>query len=297
MDKIGFVGLGLIGSPMCMNLVKAGYDVSIWNRTKSRIEPLLDAGAHSASSPKEVAAKSGIVITCVSDSPDVEQVILGPDGIIEGANIDSVVIDMSTISPSVTKSIAERLANKNVHMLDAPVSGGVNGAESGNLSIMVGGNSDILERCTPVLKVIGNNITHCGTNGMGQVTKLANQITGLGTMAAMCEGLVFAAKNGADLKAVLKAMAGGAANSWMIENLGSAILDGHFEPGFMVKLAHKDLRLVLESATESELPLLTTPLVTQIFRAATVAGHGNDGIQGYIKILEGLADIEARSEK
>ena len=296
MARVGFVGLGLIGTPMCMNLVKAGHEVTVWNRTASRMKPLTDAGAAAAASPKEAARGSEIVITCVSDSPDVEHVIVGTDGVIEGASPGTVVIDMSTISPSVTRSIADRLAEKGVQMIDAPVSGGVNGAEAGTLSIMVGGDRDSVERVMPVLEGIGSKITHCGPNGMGQVTKLANQITGLGNMAAMCEGLVFAARSGADLGAVLQAMSGGAANSWMIENLGPAILDGSFDPGFMIKLAHKDLRLVLESATEMGLPLISTPAVAQIYRAAIVAGHGDDGIQGYIKVLEALADVEARSQ-
>ncbi len=295
MTRVGFVGLGLIGAPMCMNLVKSGREVTVWNRTPSRMAPLTDAGAAGAASPKEVARASEIVITCVSDSPDVERVIVGPEGIAEGAEAGSVVIDMSTISPSVTRSIGERLRQRGVHMLDAPVSGGVNGAEAGTLSIMVGGDRATFERCMPALQAIGSKITYCGTNGMGQVVKLANQVVGLGTMAAMCEGLVFAAKQGADLQAALQAMSGGAANSWMIENLGPSILEGRFDPGFMIELAHKDLRLILESATEMGLPMVTTPLVTQMFRAAMVAGHGGDGIQGYVKTLEALADVEARS--
>ena len=291
MAKVGFVGLGLIGTPMCMNLVKAGHDVTVWNRTASRMKPLTDAGASTAASPGDAAGGNEVVVTCVSDSPDVEHVIVGPGGIIEGAAPGTIVIDMSTISPSVTRSIAERLAEKGVEMIDAPVSG----AEAGTLSIMVGGSEDAVARAMPVLEAIGSKITHCGPNGMGQVTKLANQVVGLGNMAAMCEGLVFAAKSGADLGAVLQAMSGGAANSWMIENLGPSILDGSFDPGFMIKLAHKDLRLVLESATEMGLPLVSTPSVTQMYRAAIVAGHGDDGIQGYVKVLEALADVEARS--
>ena len=295
MAKVGFVGLGLIGAPMCMNLVKAGHDVTAWNRTRARMTPLTDAGAAAASSPKDAARENEIIITCVSDSPDVESVIMAPGGIAEGAEAGSVVMDMSTISPSVTRSIAERLGRRGVHMVDAPVSGGVNGAEAGTLSIMVGGDRAVVERCMPALEAMGKKITYCGPNGMGQVTKLANQVVGLGTMAAMCEGLMFAAKEEADLEAVLQALSGGAANSWMIENLGPSILEGRFDPGFMIDLAHKDLRLVLESATEMELPLVTTPLVAQMFRAAAVAGHGGDGIQGYVKALEALAGVEARS--
>ena len=295
MTKVGFIGLGLIGSPMCGNLVKADHEVIVWNRTPARMDPMVTAGARASTSAREVAARSAVTFTTVSDSPDVEEVILGENGVIQGAASDTVVIDMSTISPSVTRKIAGRLAEKGVHMLDAPVSGGVGGAESGTLSIMVGGDRAIFDRCLPLFQAMGKQITYCGANGMGQVTKLANQIAGLGTMAAMCEGLVFAAGNGADLEAVLSAFKGGAANSWMVENLGPAVLRGEFDPGFMVKLALKDLRLVLASAAEAEMPLFTTPLVAQIFRSALRAGFGDDGIQGYAKVLERLAGVEART--
>ena len=295
MTKIGFVGLGLIGAPMCKNLVAAGHDVKVWNRTASRTELLVADGAQAVSSAAEAARGSEVTITCVSDSADVEDVILGPDGIIQGAASDSIIIDMSTISPAVTRKIAAALQEQGSHMIDAPVSGGVTGAAAGTLSIMAGGNRAIFDRCLPVLEAMGTKITYCGLSGMGQVTKLANQITGLGTMAAMCEALVFAASNGADLDAVLSALGGGAAGSWMVENLGPALVQGKFDPGFMVKLAHKDLRLVLEAATENNLPLVTTPIVTQVFRSAQQTGHGDEGIQAYVKVLEALSGVEART--
>jgi 3-hydroxyisobutyrate dehydrogenase len=295
MTKIGFVGLGLIGAPMCKNLVAAGHEVSVWNRTASRMDPLVAEGAHPAASPAEAARGSAITVTCVSDSADVRDVILGADGVIEGAASDSVVIDMSTISPAVTREIAAALTEQGSHMIDAPVSGGVTGAAAGTLSIMAGGDREIFDRCLPVLEAMGTKITYCGPSGMGQVTKLANQIAGLGTMAAMCEALVFSASNGADLDAVLAALGGGAAGSWMVENLGPALVQGKFDPGFMVKLAHKDLRLVLEAATENDLPLITTPLVTQVFRSAQQTGHGKEGIQAYVKVLEALSGVIART--
>jgi 3-hydroxyisobutyrate dehydrogenase len=295
MTKVGFIGLGLIGSPMCSNLVKAGHEVTVWNRTPGRIVPLVKTGAAASTSAREVAERSVVTFTAVSDSPDVEEVILGENGVIEGAAPDSVVVDISTISPSVTRNIAQRLAAKGVHMLDAPVSGGVGGAETGTLSIMAGGDRAIFDRCLPLFQTMGKQITYCGANGMGQVTKLANQIAGLGTMAAMCEALVFAASNGGDLEAVLGALDGGAASSWMVKNLGPAVLRGDFDPGFMVKLALKDLRLVLESAAEAEMPLFTTSLVAQVFRSAQRAGLGDSGIQAYAKVLESLAGVEART--
>ena len=216
-------------------------------------------------------------------------------GVIAGAREGSVVIDMSTISPSVTRSIADSLCGNGVHMLDAPVSGSLPGATSGTLSIMVGGDADVFERCLPVFRAMGRTITHCGPNGMGQVTKLANQIIGMGNLAAMCEGIVFAARAGGDPDALLKAFGAGAANSWMVENLGRKVFDGDFAPGFMVDLAQKDLRLVQEAAAELDVPLVTTSLVSQMFRAVQRAGDGRDGIQAYVKALEALAGIEARA--
>ena len=180
MTKVGFIGLGLIGKPMCMNLVKKGFDVTCWNRTASKMEDVVAAGAKPAGSAREAAEGNEFTITMVNDSPDVEEVILGANGVMEGAEAGSVVIDMSTISPSVTREIACKLAGKGVHMLDGPVSGGIGGAETGTLSIMVGGEAEILERSRHVLEGMGTRITHCGGNGMGQVTKLANNITGQG---------------------------------------------------------------------------------------------------------------------
>ena len=292
--RIGFVGLGLIGNPMSKNLVKAGHEVTVWNRTASRMDDLVAAGGVAAESAKEAAMRSEVTITMVSDSPDVEEVILGKDGVIEGAKPDSVVIDMSTISPSVTRRIASELGQKRAHMLDAPVSGGVTGAAAGTLSIMVGGDKAIFDRCLHILEAMGERITHCGENGMGQVTKLANQIIGLGNLAAMCEGLVFAARAGGKPEALLSAFSGGAANSWMVENLAPRVYEGDFAPGFMVKLAQKDLRLVLESASEMNVPLFTTPLVSQVFRSAQQAGFGDEAIQAYVKVMERLAGVVAR---
>ena len=206
----------------------------------------------------------------------------------EGAEAGSVVIDMSTISPSVTREIACKLAGKSVHMLDGPVSGGITGAESGTLSIMVGGEADVLERSRHVLEGMGTRITHCGGNGMGQVTKLANNITGQATLAAVTEGLIFAAKHGADLESTLSALGGGAAQSWMLENLGVRMCDRDFAPGFMVDTAQKDMRLILEAAEEMNVSLPVTALVTQMFRSAQEMGFGQDGTQAYAKVMEAL---------
>lgn len=292
--RIGFIGLGLMGKPMCRNLIEAGHQIVVWNRTTSRTDEATKSGAKVAETPKELAADSDVVITIVSDSPDVQEVILGEFGVIEGIPPNSTVIDMSTISPSVTRMLSSKLIQKGVSMLDAPVSGGTNGAEAGTLSIMVGGDRQTFDRCQPIFKVMGDRVTYCGGSGMGQVTKLSNQIVGLGTLAAMCEGLVFAAKAGQEPDSLLSALSGGAANSWMIENLAGKVFDGDFDPGFMVKLAQKDLRLVLESADEMNMPLLTTPLVNQIFKSAQQFGLGDEGIHAYIKVLERLSGQVAR---
>ena len=295
--KLGFIGLGLMGNPMSKNLISAGHEVTVWNRTASRMDDVVAAGASPSASAERVAMESEVTITMLSDSEGVEEVILGKDGVIEGAAPGSVVIDMSTISPSVTRNIASRLEDKGVHMMDAPVSGGVNGASGGTLSIMVGGQKPIFERSLPIYEALGKRITHCGDHGMGQVTKLANQIIGMGTLAALCEGLVFATGAGDDPGALMRALTGGAANSWMVENMGHKIFEGDFAPGFMVDLAQKDLSLVLESAAEMNVPLITTPLVSQIFRSAQRAGFGEEGIQAYVKVLESLAGVEARKSK
>lgn len=293
--RIGFIGLGLMGQPMSLNLIKAGFPLVVWSRTQSKADPVVAAGASLAASPAEVARRSDVVITIVSDSPDVEQVVLGPDGVIEGARRGAVVVDMSTISPAVTRSMAHRLAEKGVAMLDAPVSGGTTGAQNGTLSIMIGGDAEVLERCQPVFQAMGQRITLCGPNGMGQVAKLVNQIIVTGTLAAVCEGLVFAAKAGADLQAVHRAVIGGAANSWQLENLGPRILKGDFAPGFMVKLLQKDLRLISEATAEMGLPLFTTPVAQQVLRVAEHLDLGDEGTQAYIKALESLAGVRARS--
>ena len=284
-----------MGNPMSKNLIKAGHELTVWNRTASRIDDVVAAGASGSTSPKEVAERSEVTITCLTDSPDVEEVILGASGVIEGASPGSVVIGHSTISPSVTRSIANRLKEKGIDMLDAPVSGGVPGAVNGTLSVMVGGDKAVFERSRQITQAVGKQITYCGESGMGQVTKLANQIVGLGTLAAVCEGLVFAAKAGGDPDAVMSAFSGGAANSWMVENMVPKILEGDFAPGYKVDLAQKDLRLVLETAAEMNVPLLAASLVNQVYRSAQQAGSGSEGVQAYVKVLERLAGVEARS--
>ena len=295
---IGFIGLGIMGMPMAKNLLKAGYTVVAYNRTASKAEALAaesGGAARAAASPREVAEACPIVITMVTDSPDVEKVVLGPGGVIEGIQKDAALIDMSTISPAVTRSIAARLGERGAHMLDAPVSGGSWGAIEGTLSIMVGGDEAIFQRCLPVFQAMGRNITHVGPNGMGQTTKLVNQILVAGTMNAVAEALVFAAKAGANLERTIEAVAGGAAGSWQLQNLGPRLIKGDFAPGFMVRLQQKDLRLVLEAAREMSVPLPGTSLVSQLYASLEAEGRGEEGTQALARVHERLAGVEARA--
>ncbi len=294
--QVGFVGLGIMGKPMAHNLLKAGFPVTAYNRTRRRAEELREFGARTADTPRQAAMGADVVITIVSDSPDVRQVILGVDGIIGGVRKGAIVIDMSTISPQVTREIAEALKAKGVDMLDAPVSGGEKGAIEGTLSIMVGGESAVLERARPVLQGMGKTITHIGPSGMGQVCKLANQIAvGLHNLS-IGEALIFAMKAGADPEKVMQALQGGAANSWAFQVLAPKILRRDFAPGFMVKLQQKDLRLVLEAARELHLPLPGTSLTHQLYQAIETRGGGNEGNHALVKALEALAGIEVQKK-
>jgi 3-hydroxyisobutyrate dehydrogenase len=213
-EKVGFVGLGTMGMPMARNLIKAGFSVTVYNRTRARAARLVGEGATLGASPAAVGATNPVVITIVSDTPDVEGVILGPDGVIQGLKPDSVAIDMSTISPEVTRKIAGLLNQKGCHMLDAPVSGGEQGAIDGTLSIMVGGDEKIFERCRPVLLALGKSIVHVGSAGMGQTVKLMNQILVAGNLNAVVEALMFGRKQGVNLEIAIDAIKGGAAGSW-----------------------------------------------------------------------------------
>ncbi len=289
MKKIGFIGLGLMGSGMSMNLVKAGFPVTVWNRTASKMEALLEAGAKGAGSPKEVAENSDVVVSIVTDSQDVEEVILGPEGAIHGARPGAVVIDMSTISPCVTRRIANELGEKGVRMLDAPVSGGAIGARDGTLSIMVGGENETFQECLPIFEAMGRTVTHVGGNGMGQTVKLVNQILVGTTMLGVAEALMFAKKSGVDLEKCHAAVSGGAAGSWQLTNNGARLLKGDHEPGFKVKDYLKDLRLIMEAAADVNMPLVGTSVVHQMFRSLEAEGLTQKGTQAVILAVEKLA--------
>jgi 2-hydroxy-3-oxopropionate reductase len=290
-ERIGFIGLGIMGRGMSRNLVAAGFDVTVWNRSPERMAPLTEAGASAAGSPEELAAACDVVFVCVSDTPDVEAVVLGNGGVIHGAKPGSLVVDMSTISPRATREIASRLSERGIAMLDAPVSGGSEGAERGTLSIMVGGAEADLERARPYLEAMGTTITHVGTNGSGQLCKLVNQMLVVINMLAVSEALVFAQAGGLDLDRTLAAVSGGAAGSWMLANRGPQAIRRDWRPGFTIDLQQKDLRLVLESADDLGVPALATSTVFQLYRTLQRDGLGAEGNHALVKAIEKLAGV------
>ncbi len=291
-ERIGFIGLGIMGQGMARNLLQAGFELRVWNRTAQKMEDLVAAGAFPAASPADLAAASDIIITCVSDTRDVEAVILGEGGVIGGLQPGALVIDMSTISPEVTKYISERLEECGARMLDAPVSGGSEGAARGTLAIMVGGAAEDVQRALPVFQAMGKTITHVGANGHGQMVKLVNQILVVGNALAMSEAFVFAQAGGLDLRKALAAVEQGAAGSWMLSNRGPQILDRDWRPGFMIDLQQKDVRLVLQEADALGVPMLVSSLVFNLYRTLQADGLGAEGNHALIKAIERLANVE-----
>jgi 3-hydroxyisobutyrate dehydrogenase len=291
-ENVGFIGLGIMGQGMAHNLLKAGFPLTVWNRTAGKVDPLLKAGAQAGKDPADVAVRSDIIVICVSDTPDVEAVILGEGGVLVGARAGSLVVDCSTISPTVTQKLAKTLAEKQVAMLDAPISGGSEGAAQGALSIMVGGDAKDFERALPVFAAMGKKITHVGTNGAGQTVKLVNQILVVGNALAMCEGLLFAQAGGVDLKKTLEAVSAGAAGSWMLSNRGPQIIRRDWRPGFTIDLQEKDVRLVLGAADDLGVPLPGTALIHQLYRTLQARDLGSEGNHALIKALENLAGFE-----
>lgn len=291
-ERIGFIGLGIMGRGMAANLLKAGFPLRVWNRTASRADELVAAGAARGASPADVAAHSDIIVTCVSDTPDVQAVILGEAGVIQGAKAGALVIDCSTVSPQATREIAAALAEKGVHMLDAPVSGGSEGAVKGTLSIMAGGDAAQFERALPVFQAMGKAVTHVGTIGAGQTVKLANQVLVVGNCLAMCEALLLAQAGGVDLQKTYDAVSQGAAGSWMLTNRAPQIMARDWRPGFTIDLQLKDLRLVLEAADNLGVPLPGTSLIFQLYRTLAAQGLGSDGNHALVKALEHLSGVE-----
>ncbi len=293
-ERVGFIGLGIMGRGMVDNLMKAGFDVTVWNRTASRMDAFVERGAAAAASPRAVAEACDIIIICVSDTPDVEAVVLGEAGVIHGAAAGKLVIDMSTINPVNTVEIGAQLKTKGVSMLDAPISGGSEGAANGTLSIMIGGSDADVARAMPCFEAMGSTITHVGEAGAGQTVKLSNQILCVVNMLAASEALLFAQAGGVNLEKMLQAVTGGAAGSWMLANRGPQVINDYWAPGFSIDLQQKDLRLVLGAADEMGIPVIATALCFNLYRTLQAQGHGGDGNHSIIRALEAMAGIEAR---
>ncbi len=291
-ERLGFIGLGIMGGGMAANLVRAGFDVTVWNRTSSKMAPVVDLGASAAGSPREVAEQSTVVLICVADTPDVVAVTEGPEGLLAGLSPGSLVVDHSTISPSETRRLAGLASEAGGSWLDGPVSGGSEGAEHGTLSIMVGGEASDLERVRPYLDAMGKTITHVGPVGSGQMVKLVNQVLVVVNMQAACEALLLADAGGLDLETALSALTGGAANSWMLANRGPQMIVRDWRPGFTIDLQQKDIRLVLEAGDELGVPLPTTGLVFQLYRSLQHRGLGSEGQHALVKALEHMMGAE-----
>lgn len=286
MERIGFIGLGIMGRGMAANLVSAGHDVVVWNRTRAKAEAM--EGVEVAESPAAVADRCPIVMVCVSDTPDVIEVVEGEGGLLEGLGEGSLVVDHSTISPSATTELAATVRSKGAAWIDAPVSGGSEGAQRGTLSIMVGGEAADVERARPYLEAFGTTITHVGPVGAGQSVKLVNQALVVINQLAASEALLLAQAAGLDLDSALAAVEGGAAGSWMLSNRGPQMIERDWRPGFTIDLQQKDLRLVLEAADELGVALPGTSLVFQLYRALQSKGLGAEGNHALVKALEDL---------
>ncbi len=293
---VGYIGLGLMGKSIARNIHKAGFPLVVHNRSRAAVDELVAEGAAAAFSPAEVASKVDVVFTNLPDSPDVEQVALGPKGIIEGARAGLILVDNSTIKPATARSIAKVLGEKGVQCLDAPVSGGDIGARNGTLAIMVGGEAQALERVRPVLQAMGKTITHVGEAGAGQIAKAANQIMVAAQMVAMGELMIFARKAGADPQKVVEAIKGGAAQCWTLDVKPPRLFAGNRQPGFKAYMQAKDLGIILETARTYGIPLPSAAVDAQLFNAMLQMDMANLDNSAVIGVLEALAGIELLEE-
>lgn len=291
MSQVAFIGLGIMGAPMAGHLLRAGHDLVVHTRTPGRAKPLLEQGAVWKPTPAECCEKADMVFICVPDTPDLRKVMEGDTGLLAGLRRGQIVVDHSTVSPSVTREFAGTLSTKGAALLDAPVSGGDVGAKNATLSIMVGGDKKQFETVLPLLKCMGRNIVYCGPSGCGQLTKLVNQVLVSVTLMGVCEALTFARANGLDAEKTIEAVGSGAGGSWQLSNLGPKMVAGDFRPGFMIELMQKDLRLLMRAAEESNTSLPASSLVHQLLLAAEAAGHKRDGTQALFTVLEKLANV------
>lgn len=296
MLKVGYIGLGIMGKSMARNILKAGFSLTVHNRSRAAVAELVEEGALAAASPAEVAAQVEVVFTNLPDSPDVEQVALGDGGILEGARPGLIFVDNSTIKPATARKIAEKMAERGVQALDAPVSGGDIGARNGTLSIMVGGDAAALEKVRPVLEAVGKTITHIGGPGAGQIAKAANQVMVAAQMVAMGELLILAQKAGADPRKVVEAIKGGAAQCWTLDVKPPRLFSGKRQPGFKARMQAKDLNIVLDTAREYGVPLPATAVNSQLFNAMLAEGLGELDNSAVIEIIERLANTSLTTD-
>lgn len=294
-ERIGFIGLGIMGKPMARNLIKAGYSLTVHNRSRGAVDELVREGAKDGRTPRGVAEESDMIITMLPDSPDVQQVVTGPSGVLEGLRKGAVLVDMSTISPMVTQDLAKAVRSKGAEMLDAPVSGGEKGAAEATLSIMVGGPEEIFARVKPVFEVMGKNIVHIGATGAGQVTKACNQIVVALTIQAVSEALVLASKAGVDPGKVRQALLGGFAQSRILDVHGQRMLERNFKPGFRVRLHQKDLNIGLSTGKNLGVPLPATAVVQEAFTALQGLGRGDQDHSSLVTVIEDLANTQVKA--
>ena len=293
MERIGFLGLGTMGAAMAANLARAGYPLTVWNRTPGRAAELRKLGAKEGDHPAEVAAASDVVAICVSDSPDVEAVLFGEHGVAEGIKAGSLVIDCSTISPAVTWQSAQRLARQEVDLVDAPVSGGSEGAQKATLTIFVGGEPAAFERARPILEVLGKTVTHVGPSGSGQAVKAVNQVILAGTYLGVAEGIILAMKSGLDVQQVVEALGGGAAQSWVLANRSGRMIANDYPLGFKTSLHRKDLGIALALAAEVGATLPVAALCAQLETGLVTQGHGDDDMSAVARTIRELSGLEA----
>lgn len=289
-EKIGFIGLGIMGKPMAHHLLEAGYELNVYNRSQPAIDELAAKGAKPAASAKEVAEKSDVVITMLPDTPDVETVVLGENGVLAGAHNGLLLIDMSTISPIVTKKIASEVEKKGVRMLDAPVSGGDKGAIAGTLSIMIGGDAEDFERAKPIFEAMGKTIVHCGASGAGQIVKACNQVAVALIIEAVSEALVLGSKAGVEPKIILEVLSGGLAQNRVMDLRGETMIQHNFTPGFKAKLHRKDLQIILRTAQEYGVTLPVSTLVEQMFTNLVEHGKGDLDHSSLLTVIEELSN-------
>jgi len=292
MQRVAFLGLGTMGAAMAANLARAGFPVVAWNRTAGRAPELQELGVTTASTPAEAAASAEVVVVCVSDTPDVEAVLFGPDGVVEGAPSGTLIIDCSTIAPSGSWDFAARLRDRGLRMVDAPVSGGSEGAKNATLTIFVGGDERDVEHARPVLNALGRTITHVGPIGAGQAVKAVNQVILAGTYLGVAEGIVLAIKAGLDVEQVVEALGGGAAQSWVLANRAGRMIDNDYPLGFKVSLHRKDLAIALELAAQLGAALPVSALAAQLESGLIARGHADDDMSALARAIRGLSGLD-----